>query len=194
MKIAKRKNGRVDPQRLRAEIGEFFRAGESDEPVCGPNCTRCPPLNCSRDCPDIARALSSDPERYPLEARIAPLAFELKRLGVFYPCWSCEGHLGSDGSLWKIPRIWFYSDSVVHVRVLAESIKALYMNKNLNLPWHVVITFSDGDNADTTFSLEPRLGEERPSLAALQKDIDTIAEHLRDSATAEARKLSKALD
>jgi hypothetical protein len=193
MKIAKRTDRRVDPLRLRAEIEAFIRAGESGEPVCGPNCNRCPPFDCSRDCPDIARALSSDPERFPLEARIAPLAFELKRLGVFYPCWSCEGHLGPDGSLWKIPRIWFYSESVVHVRVLAESIKALHLGKRLHLPWHIVITFSDGDNADTTFSLEPRLDDQRPSLAALQKDIDTIAEHLRDTATAEARKLSKAV-
>ncbi len=111
--------------------------------------------------------LSSDPESHPLESRIAPLVYELKRLEVFDPCWSCAGHNGTDGALWKIPR--------------------------------VVPTFSEGDNAGTTFSLEPGAlepgppgpGAPSPPLAVLQRDLDTIAEHLREVAFDEARKLSR---
>jgi len=61
---------------------------------------------------------------FPIESGIAPLVFELKRLGVFEPCWSCEGHNDPGGNLWKIPRVWFYCDSVVQVlgKTLRETI------------------------------------------------------------------------
>ena len=64
------------------------------------------------------------------------------------------------------------------------------------MQWRVVLTFSDGDNADTTFSLEPSSlapgpGAPRPPLAAMQGDVDTIAQHLRDVVFDEARKLSR---
>lgn len=192
MKIQRHKDGPLEKENLRGELAEILHSGKSDQPVCGPSCTRPGPYNCSRDCPEIARALSSDPDKFPLETRIAPLAFELKRLEVFEPCWSCEGHNGPDGSLWKIPRVWFYCRSVVHLRVLAESIKELHLQKKLTAPWHIVITFSDNDNTDTAFSLEPSLDQIRPSLEAIQKDIDVIAEHLHGQVFTEANKLSAA--
>ena len=135
--------------------------------------------------------MSSDPVNHPLEGRIAPLVYELKRLEAFHPCWSCEGHNGPDGKLWKIPRVWFYCGSVVHLRVLADAVKELHLTETLSVPWRVVLTFSSEDNADTTFSLEPDLDHERPLLPALQRDIDAIAEHLRELAFTEARKLSR---
>ena len=135
--------------------------------------------------------MSSDPENSPLESRIAPLAYELKRFRNFEPCWSCEGHNGPDGSLWKIPRVWFYCESVVQVRVLSDAVSEHRLAAQLSAPWRVVLTFSDPDNVDTTFSLEPSLGPNRPKLSALQRDIDIIAEHLRDATFAEARKLSR---
>ena len=61
----------------------------------------------------------------------------------------------------------------------------------MSVPWQVVLTFSDEDNADTTFSLEPNLDHKRPLLAALQRDIDVIAEHLRELTFTEALKLSR---
>jgi hypothetical protein len=133
--------------------------------------------------------LSSDPERYPLESRIAPLVFELKRLQVFQPCWSCEGHNRKDGTLWKVPRVWFYAESVVHVRVLADAIKELALDGELNGAWQVVTTYSDDDNAETTFSLEPGTAESGPGLSELQQDLEVIARHLRPLVTARARKL-----
>ena len=157
----------------------------------GADCPRAGLERCSRHCPDIPRVLTSDPENHPLESRIAPLVYELKRLEVFDPCWSCEGHNGADGALWKIPRVWFYCRSVVHLRVLADALEQLHLDHRLNVPWRIVLTFSDGDNADTTFSLEPSPAASRPLLAPLQRDVDTIAQHLRDLVFDEARKLSR---
>ena len=107
------------------------------------------------------------------------------------PFRSCAGLGGADGALWKIPRVWFYGRSVVHLRVLADALEERHLDRRLSVPWRVVLTFSDGDNADTTFSLEPSPAASRPPLAASQRDIDTIAGHLRDVVFDEARKLSR---
>jgi len=195
MRIGRRHTGPLDPQDLRSELHEILQdCAPTGQPVCGPTCLRRSAQgstqDCSRHCPGIPRALSSDPDNFPLETRIAPLVFELKRLKVIEPCWSCEGHNGTDGQLWKIPQVWFYCQSVVYLRVLADSLKRLYLEKKLATPWHVVITFSDQDNVDTTFSLEPSLDQNRPNLTTIQRDIDTIAEHLHDMVIAVADRLS----
>ncbi|MGZ5853148.1 MAG: hypothetical protein ACXWJ0_03310 [Xanthobacteraceae bacterium] len=108
---------------------------------------------------------------------VAPLVFELKRLGIFHPCWSCEGHTDQAGALVKIPRIWFYSDSVVHLRALADTIDRLYAAQRLSSRWHLVLTFSDPANPDTTFSLEPESAADN-SLTALQSDLRIMSETL----------------
>ena len=107
------------------------------------------------------------------------------------PFRSCAGLGGADGALWKIPRIWFYGRSVVHLRVLADAFEERHLDRRLSVPWRVVLTFSDGDNADTTFSREPGSLAPGPLHAALQRDIETVAGHLRDVAFDEARKLSR---
>lgn len=191
MRIARRRNDGSRAGRIREELGDILRSDADGTPVCAPDCPNASLARCSRHCPDIPRVLSSDPDNHPLEGRIAPLVYELKRLEAFHPCWSCEGHNGPDGKLWKIPRVWFYCESVVHLRVLADALKELHLAERLSVPWRVVLTFSDDDNADTTFSMEPSLDHARPALAALQRDIDAIAEHLREVAVAEARKLSR---
>ncbi len=98
--------------------------------------------------------------------------------------------------MWKIPRVWFYCRSVVHLRVLADALEELHLDRRLSVPWRVVLTFSDGDNADTTFSpapgsLAPGPAASRPLLPALQRDVNTIAGPLRDVVFDEARKLSR---
>ncbi len=196
MKIERRNDGHRRVAQIREELGEILHGGMDGVPVCSPDCPKAGLEYCSRHCPDIPRVLSSDPENHPLESRIAPLVYELKRLEVFDPCWSCEGHNGAEGALWKIPRVWFYCRSVVHLRVLADALKELHLDQRLSVAWRVVLTFSDGDNADTTFSLEPGSlapgpAAPRPPLAALQRDVDTIAGHLRDVVFDEARKLSR---
>ena len=54
---------------------------------------------CEATCPEAPKALTSDPVNYPIETGIVSLVFEMKRLGIFEPCWSCEGHLGPAGDL-----------------------------------------------------------------------------------------------
>lgn len=190
MKIGKRKDDRNRTSGVRNDIDVILRSGSDIEPVCAPNCPNAGP-NCSRHCSDIPRMASSDPDKHPLETLIAPLVFELKRLKAFIPCWSCEGHCAPDGTLWKIPRVWFYCDSVVHLRLLDSALKELNLAQRLNVPWRVALTFSEENNVDTTFSLEPALDGELPALTALQRDVDTIAEQLRDEVFKEARKLSR---
>ena len=112
-------------------------------------------IRCHRFCPAAPRRLSSEGERGPVEPLVAPLVFELKKLGVFYPCWSCEGHEDQNGQVRNIPRVWFYADSVVHIRGLAEAINGLRNAGRLAARWQIVLTHSDADNPDTTFSLEP---------------------------------------
>lgn len=189
MKIGRRKHDRAGISRLQEDMAQILRSNTNGVPVCAPDCPSASPEKCSRHCPDIPATISSDPVNYPLESRIAPLVYELKRLEAFHPCWSCEGHNGPDGKLWKIPRVWFYCDSVIHLRVLADAIKELHLAKMLSIPWRVILTFSDEDNADTTFSLEPDLGDDRPLLAALQRDIHAISDHLRERTFSEARKI-----
>ncbi len=158
-------------------------------PVCGATDCRCA---CSRTCANIPLMLSSEPDMLPLEAKIAPLVYEMNRLGFFRPCWSCEGHMGKDGTLWKTPRVWFYSASQVHVRLLAESLQELRIQKRLKVPWRVGVTFSDEGNLDTTYALEPDMGLlSNAGLDALQNDVAVIAEHLGTVIKEQARKLSR---
>jgi hypothetical protein len=120
--------------------------------------------------------LSSEGERGPLEPLVAPLVFELKKLGVFHPCWSCEGHTDAASHVWKIPRIWFYADSVVHIRALADAIDRLFHARRLSSRWHLVLTHSDAANPDTTFSLEPEPAA--ATLGMLQADLRVMADEL----------------
>jgi len=164
MKIERRKHGRARASPLREQLARILRSDSDSTPVCAPDCPNAGPERCSRRCPDIPVIPSSDPVNHPLESRIAPLAYEPKRLEAFHPCWSCVGHNGPDGKLWKIPRIWFYCESVAHLRVLADAVKELHLTGTLNVPWRVVPTFSEADNSGTTFSLEPDLNHRRPPL------------------------------
>ena len=148
------------------------------DPAC---CAGCPDyrrsIGCHRNCPAAPQRLSSEGERSPVEPSVAPLVFELKRLGVFHPCWSCEGHTDQAGALSKIPRVWFYSDSVVHLRALADAIDHLHAARRLSARWHLVLTYSDPANPDTTFSLEPESAAAN-SLTALQGDLRVMSDTL----------------
>ncbi len=131
---------------------------------------------CTSDCPHISTVLTTD-KNFPIENKIAPLAFELKRLEVFKPCWSCEGHNDKTGQLWKIPRLWFYCDSVVYVRLLSDVLKDLEIEDRLETPWQVRVTFSDKGNPSTAFALEPEASAGvQPRLETLQGDVLTITE------------------
>jgi hypothetical protein len=158
------------------EVRRAHALGPAPDPVC---CAGCPDYKpstgCHRDCAAAPRRLSSEGEHSPVEPLVAPLVFELKKLGVFYPCWSCEGHTDPAGQVWKIPRVWFYSDSVVHTRALADAVDCLYAARRLWAHWHLVLTHSDATNPDTTFSLEP---DPAQPLHRLQADLRVLAEEL----------------
>lgn len=161
------------------DLRRVRKLGPLPDPVC---CPECPEYNsardCHRNCPFAPSRLSSDAVNYPLETRVAPLVFELKKLGVFLPCWSCEGHNDADGALWKIPRVWFYSDSVVHLRALDNAVNELFLARQISTSWGVTLTFSHPQNLDTTFSLEPKLHKNSTQLAELQNDLKMITENL----------------
>ena len=183
--------------RLSSEIKKVALAKGVEGRVCDDCAIKCPHCGsmacqcmCSVHCPEAPRALSVDPDRYPIELAILPLVFEMKRLGMFRPCWSCEGHLRPDGSLWKMPRVWFYCDSMVQLRLLSDGLNHMANAGCLRAPWRIVVTFSDPDNPETTFSLEPALSHDREiSLPALQKDVAEIARSLHAIMTKEARDL-----
>ena len=178
MRIEPRHDDADRKRHVAQEVRRAHALGPAPDPVC---CACCPDyrpsVGCHRDCAAAPRRLSSEGERSPVEPRVAPLVFELKRLGVFYPCWSCEGHTDLAGQIRKIPRIWFYSDSVVHTRALAEAIDRLYAARRLSVRWHLVLTYSDAGNPDTTFSLEPEPAAEQP-LSGLQGDLRVMADEL----------------
>jgi hypothetical protein len=100
----------------------------------------------------------------------------MKRLPVFEPCWSCEGHLGPDGSLWKLPMVWFYTRSLLYLRLLADSLNQLKGAGRIKAPWQVVVSFSDPDNPETAFSIQPAIEGGAPTgLPDLWDDVRQIA-------------------
>ncbi|MDA0306154.1 MAG: hypothetical protein O3B76_07690 [Proteobacteria bacterium] len=187
MKIERRKKNRREKLEVHAELARIVNppartrvCNEACDAVC-PTCgsTGCA-CSCSSACPHISTVLTSDPA-FPIEELIAPLAFELKRLGVFEPCWSCEGHKDRNGDLWKVPRVWFYCDSVVYIRILYSVLKDMDIEERLEVPWQVRVTFSDDDNLGTAFSLRPDSAEKpNVTLEQLQRDVRAITEDLYD--------------
>ncbi|MBL4615627.1 MAG: hypothetical protein JKY27_12235 [Magnetovibrio sp.] len=179
MKIRPRTGVQKQKQTVHDEVARARRLGPLLDPVCVQDCPDFNPGNpCHRMCSWAPLRLSSEPQDAPLETGIVPLVFELKKLGVFEPCWSCEGHNDAQSVLWKHPRVWFYSDSVVHVRALSIALNKLFANGALSAPWVVMVTFSDADNPDTTFSLEPSSLVAGAKLVDLKADVGVIAENL----------------
>ncbi len=161
------------------EVNEVYRKGPLSEPICSNKCRSYNSIvGCDRQCSSAPAELSSEPETYPIDKLVAPLVFEIKKLGIFEPCWSCEGHNDGSGKLWKIPRVWFYSDSVVHVRALATTLSYIHAMRTLNTTWVVEIAHSDNDNPDTTFSLHPKLDDPEISLEQLQSDMKVIYKNI----------------
>lgn len=190
------------PEQLRqldADLDEAVRARGVDGRVCDASCAvRCPRCGetrcacaCWSGCPEAPRALSVDPERHPIEPAMVPLVFEMRRLGVFDTCWSCEGHLGPDGRLWKPPSLWFYARSQAHLRLLAAGLASLRAAGRLAAEWRIFVTHSEADNPDTMFALEPLLaeGDAQPSLGALQADLGQMAAALQPLIRQEALKV-----
>ncbi len=200
MRIYRPDRSEDETRLLKQEIAAVAQSAGIGGRVCGARCTvKCSHCGstacqcmCSVDCSEAPRALSVDPVRYPIEPAIAPLVFEMKRLGMFQPCWSCGGHTHPDGSLWKMPGLWFYCTSFVTLRLLADGLSNMNAAGRLHTPWRIAVTYSDPDNPETAFALEPLLSpDETPSLAALQDDVAQIARSLHAMVTDQARKLQR---
>lgn len=139
---------------------------------------------CAPTCSQAPKSMSSEPERYPIETKIVPLVYEFYTLRVCRPCWSCEGHVDGAGEVIKIPRVWFYSRSLVYPRLITEVLMDLDFKKRLSVPWHICVV-NPGDALDTTFSLEPNTKfAAEISLSDLQSDSGIVASEL----TRETRK------
>lgn len=164
----------------------LHRAAGPEERICpgchipcatcgGTSCT----CNCSPDCPEAPRQMSSDPENHPIEKNIVPMVYALHDLGVFEPCWSCEGHADASGRLRRPPQVWFYARSIVYPDLVSSCLAGLHHARELTQPWTVNVVCWDHEMPDTTFSIEPRLGlGDESRLDALRRDARTIGRSL----------------
>jgi hypothetical protein len=153
------------------------------------------PCECSMDCPDAPRFLSSDPERYPIEPKVVPLVYAMSTLRQTPPCWSCEGHLTEQGGLVRLPQVWFYSATTIYPELISDYLHKLAFRKETTYAWVVSVCPHTESNA-TTFTLMPNqsIGSNanEEELRQMQNDLHTISYSLRDGVIQVAKKkLSK---
>jgi hypothetical protein len=123
--------------------------------------------------------MSSDGERFPIGAEIAPLVLAFLQLREFRPCWSCGGHAASMRAGAKPPRIIFYARSSVYPALVGEVVAVIQVKDKLSCPWEVVVT-PIGNTLDATYTLQPNLaGTESPTIDQLQRDARVIADNLQ---------------
>lgn len=149
---------------------------------------------CTFKCPYAPTELSSDPERYPIEARILPLVFELSALRIVQPCWSCEGHADADETITKLPCVWFYLDEAEYAVTLNLYLMQSYAARRTHVPW--IVTLSSGPE-DPAFACRPDLWASRNvTLAQLQEDAFALAvdlvQYTHDFARDEITKIDRA--
>lgn len=143
-------------------------------PICGSTTCRC---SCKPDCPQAPEALSSDPDKFPIEEGIVPLVFALNSLEIGAPCWSCEGHPSLDESPGKLPQVWFYVRHMVYPDLLARYLWHLHFRQLIRNRWKVTVVSND-NNVDTTFAIAPDTSDGPLDLAGLRRDIRVIGERM----------------
>ncbi len=181
--------------RCSAALRRFLAQPGPDRRRPCPGCRLPCPCSGSRDCPcacsprcaTAPRQMSSDPDRFPIEAGIVPLVYAFHCLGVCPPCWSCEGHEDVRGGLRRVPQVWFYADSAIYPRLVEEHLADLRMRRTLERDWHVVVTSHDPHDPCPAFRIEP--AAEKAPLAALRRDVARIAEGLRQGMRMHAKRL-----
>ena len=82
--------------------------------------------------------LSSDPVKYPIEQGIIPLVFALNSTGFSQSFWSCEGHEDNEKKLYRLPRVQFYSSSLIFPSLLIELLNNLYFKKIISSKWKLL--------------------------------------------------------
>ncbi len=125
----------------------------------------------------------------PLGHGVAVLAFELSKLGLFSPLGACHGHEQTDGDAWTRPRIWFSSESLHHIRVLADILADLKLQGHLAEAWRVVPSQAVSPGSGAAYCIEPmQVGVS--DIAALHRDAATIGRHLAQSFAVHAARLA----
>lgn len=138
--------------------------------------------------------MTSDDD-FPIEGRIAPLVYAFHSLQQCPPCWSCEGHLGLDGQINRLPAVWFYAGSQVFAGMIGDYVAALWVQRKLSCPWRVVVALTDPEGVEPAYSLEPDpRGEQSISLDQLQADIAVLAAGLASDIRDRTRKLLVQVD
>ena len=182
------KSLRCDPA-LRESLQRFVDHPEPAQIAPCPGCTQHIPTACSPKCTDAAQALSIDPVRYPLESKVLPLVYEVMASAGLKSCWSCEGHMNTEGALWKVPQVCFYSDAPFYPQLVLMHLLDLFHAKKLKYSWHIVLS-EFTRSLDITYSIQPNLNHvSEPHLGALQSDMQVIAEDMHGKVKAIARAL-----
>jgi hypothetical protein len=133
---------------------------------------------CSAACPEAPRRLSSDPERYPVEPRIVALVYAVAATDGLQPCWSCEGHPSSNGSLLRGPQVWFYAADVLLPALVAQRVAELA--PKLATRWHVVLSPFSPEPTAPTYVLEAQV-DATSRLEDVQRDAAVIADGFSDA-------------
>jgi len=133
---------------------------------------------CGPDCEHASLAMTSDPERFPIEEKIVALVFGFNCLRVCPPYWSCEGHRFPNGDLYRVPQVWFYSRSLIYPKMIGDYVFKLEHNKTIKSHWHICLAYAD-NSLETGFCIEPNVKViEKPDLQVLQQDAKCIADNL----------------
>ena len=196
MYIPTPKSGFLNKEKAEQELEELIKQpGPQEERPC-PNCqlpcefhfpAACA-ISCDANCVNVPLALSSEPDKHPIEACVVKIVFELSTLRLMQPCWSCEGHLNGQGELWNLPQVSFYSASELYPKLLAGYLNKLKGQKRLHYPWQVTLV-DYGQTWANTYQMEPALNhiEGDIELALMQQDLENIAQGLAEQLKQEAR-------
>ena len=196
MYIPKPKDGYLNKDRAEQELEDFINQPNAQQLRPCPNCempcdSQFPAdcaVSCDVNCENAPRALSSEPDKHPVEDHVVKIVFELSTLRLMQPCWSCEGHLNGQGDLWKLPQVSFYSASDLYPKLLAGYLNRLKNQGKLNYPWQVNMV-DYGQTWGPTYQLEPALNqvEGELDLRLMQSDLENISTDLANQLKQEAR-------
>lgn len=188
MKIVTPKNELRYDQATMEQLETFIA---QPEPTVSPPCSGCEwhdQENCSTKCERAPRALSIDPDRYPIEPKVAGLVYEMAASRLLQTCFSCEGHM-INNKLWKLPQVSFYSDSTIYVKLLMIYLDRIFHKKVLSYRWHIVLADLT-PTLNLTYNIQPDLNqEESPHLGRLQQDLVTLADDMHGALKEIAREL-----
>lgn len=196
MHIPQPKMGFFDKDKAEQELEQLIQQPGAREIRPCPNCqmpcdsnipAQCA-VSCDANCDNAPQALSSDPDKHPIEQQVVKVVFELSTLRLMQPCWSCEGHLNGQGELWKLPQVSFYSASALYPKLLAGYLTKLKSNTQLHYPWQVIMV-DYGQTWGPTYQMEPALNhiDEAIQLTLLQEDLHKISDGLAAQLKHEAR-------